>query len=50
MTGEVDAAIFSDEFMFKDESVATAGIKAYATGVRKLFDQVTRNRRPGSQA
>lgn len=40
VTGEVDARLFSDNFAFKDESVATTGIKAYATGVRKLFDQV----------
>lgn len=40
VTGEVDAQLFSDNFAFKDESVATTGIKAYATGVRKLFDQV----------
>jgi hypothetical protein len=40
VTGEVDARLFADNFVFKDESVATTGIKAYATGVRKLFDQV----------
>jgi hypothetical protein len=40
VTGEVDARLFADNFAFKDESVATTGIKAYATGVRKLFDQV----------
>ena len=40
VTGQVDARLFSDNFAFKDESVATTGIKAYATGVRKLFDQV----------
>lgn len=40
VTGDVDARIFADNFAFKDESVATTGIKAYATGVRKLFDQV----------
>lgn len=39
--GEVDPRLFSDSFAFKDESVATTGIKAYATGVRKLFDQAT---------
>jgi hypothetical protein len=41
VTGQVDAQLFSDTFAFKDESVATTGIKAYATGVRKLFDQVS---------
>jgi hypothetical protein len=40
VTGEVDVRLFADNFAFKDESVATTGIKAYATGVRKLFDQV----------
>lgn len=40
VTGEVDARLFADNFAFKDESVATSGIKSYATGVRKLFDQV----------
>lgn len=40
VTGEVDPRLFADNFAFKDESVATTGIKAYATGVRKLFDQV----------
>jgi hypothetical protein len=32
VTGEVDPRLFSDSFAFKDESVATTGIKAYATG------------------
>eukprot|EP00879_Flechtneria_rotunda_P013843 GHRR01014459.1.p1 GENE.GHRR01014459.1~~GHRR01014459.1.p1 ORF type:complete len:263 (+),score=71.81 GHRR01014459.1:577-1365(+) len=41
VTGKVDAMLFSDTFAFKDESVSTKGIKAYATGVRKLFDQAT---------
>lgn len=41
VTGQVDAQLFSDTFAFKDESVATTGIKAYATGVRKLFDQAS---------
>ena len=40
VTGAVDTAIFSDEFEFKDDSVSTKGIKSYALGVRKLFDQV----------
>jgi hypothetical protein len=34
VTGEVDPRLFSDSFAFKDESVATTGIKAYATGQR----------------
>lgn len=41
VTGEVDARLFSDAFAFRDESVATSGIRSYATGVRKLFDQAT---------
>eukprot|EP00882_Tetradesmus_deserticola_P004278 GHRQ01004518.1.p1 GENE.GHRQ01004518.1~~GHRQ01004518.1.p1 ORF type:complete len:264 (+),score=100.44 GHRQ01004518.1:267-1058(+) len=41
VTGQVDPRLFSDSFAFKDESVATTGIRAYATGVRKLFDQAT---------
>lgn len=32
VTGEVDPRLFSDNFAFKDESVATTGVKAYATG------------------
>jgi hypothetical protein len=40
VTGAVDSAIFSDCFEFKDDSVSTKGIKSYALGVRKLFDQV----------
>lgn len=32
VTGEVDPTLFSDNFAFKDESVATTGIRAYATG------------------
>ena len=40
VTGDVDPSLFSDAFAFQDESVATTGIKSYAYGVRKLFDQV----------
>lgn len=49
VTGEVDARLFSNSFAFKDESVATTGIKAYAVGVRKLFDQVRRRCSPHAQ-
>lgn len=41
VTGDVPPELFSDGFAFKDESVATNGIKSYALGVRKLFDQAT---------
>lgn len=41
VTGEVDPRLFADDFTFKDESVATTGIRSYAVGVRKLFDQQT---------
>ena len=41
VTGNVPPSIFSNSFEFADNSVATAGIKSYAVGVRKLFDQAT---------
>uniref|UniRef100_A0A7R9VWZ2 Uncharacterized protein n=1 Tax=Chlamydomonas euryale TaxID=1486919 RepID=A0A7R9VWZ2_9CHLO len=41
VTGDVEPSLFSDEFAFKDDSVATLGIRNYALGVRKLFDQDT---------
>jgi len=41
VTGDVPVELFSDAFAFKDDSVATSGIKSYALGVRKLFDQAT---------
>ena len=41
VTGEVDPRLFAEDFTFKDDSVATSGIKSYAMGVRKLFDQAT---------
>eukprot|EP00798_Chlamydomonas_sp_ICE-L_P003320 gene3320-13350_t len=41
VTGRVVPTLFSDEFVFKDDSVATTGIKSYALGVRKLFCQET---------
>jgi hypothetical protein len=41
VTGDVPPELFSDGFVFKDDSVATSGIKSYALGVRKLFDQST---------
>jgi hypothetical protein len=40
VAGEVDPTLFSDDFKFKDDTVATTGIRSYALGVRKLFDQV----------
>jgi hypothetical protein len=36
---QVPVALFSDAFVFKDDSVATSGIRSYGLGVRKLFDQ-----------
>ena len=41
VTGVVDAAVFAEGFEFKDDSVATKGIRSYALGVRKLFDQAS---------
>ncbi|KAI8474507.1 MAG: hypothetical protein J3K34DRAFT_492699 [Monoraphidium minutum] len=41
VTGDVPPELFSDAFVFKDDSVATSGIRSYALGVRKLFDQET---------
>lgn len=41
VTGMVDPSLFANEFSFKDDSVATKGIKSYAEGVRKIFDQET---------
>jgi hypothetical protein len=41
VTGEVDPSLFSEKFKFVDDSVSTEGIKNYARGVRKLFDQAS---------
>ncbi|GAX74802.1 hypothetical protein CEUSTIGMA_g2249.t1 [Chlamydomonas eustigma] len=41
VTGMVDPSLFAKEFSFKDDSVATKGIRSYAEGVRKIFDQET---------
>jgi hypothetical protein len=41
VTGDLPPELFSDAFTFKDDSVATAGVRSYALGVRKLFDQAT---------
>ncbi|GBF88967.1 hypothetical protein Rsub_01466 [Raphidocelis subcapitata] len=41
VTGDVPPELFSDSFVFKDDSVATSGIRSYALGVRKLFDRST---------
>jgi Uncharacterized conserved protein (DUF2358) len=41
VTGAVDARLFSDNFVFRDESVSTSGLRAYALGVRRLFDQAS---------
>lgn len=39
VTGNVDPSYFSDDFEFEDPDVKVSGIKAYAEGVYKLFDQ-----------
>jgi hypothetical protein len=41
VTGNVDPSIFSESFSFKDPDVKLTGIKEYAFGVNKLFDQAT---------
>ncbi|KAG1677385.1 hypothetical protein FOA52_010765 [Chlamydomonas sp. UWO 241] len=41
VTGDIDPVLFSDSFVFKDDNVATVGVRSYALGVRKLFDQET---------
>jgi hypothetical protein len=41
VTGNVDAAFFSEEFVFEDPDVRLAGVRVYARGVNKLFDQAT---------
>jgi hypothetical protein len=38
---QVPPELFSESFAFRDESVATTGVRSYALGVRKLFDQET---------
>lgn len=39
VTGLVNPALFSDDFAFQDPDVKLKGIKSYAEGVFKLFDQ-----------
>ena len=48
VSGDVDPSMFSDAYTFRDESVSVAGVRPYALGVRKLFDQAssTQVRRP----
>lgn len=41
VTGNVDPSFFSDDFRFSDPDVKVKGIKSYAQGVNKLFDQKT---------
>jgi hypothetical protein len=39
VTGNVNPIYFSNEFRFQDPDVQLSGIRSYAEGVRKLFDQ-----------
>lgn len=39
VTGLVEPALFSENFSFQDPDVKLKGIRAYAEGVNKLFDQ-----------
>jgi hypothetical protein len=39
VTGKVNPIYFADEFRFQDPDVKLSGIRPYAEGVRKLFDQ-----------
>ena len=41
VTGNVNPCYFSEDFEFQDPDVQLKGIKEYALGVRKLFDQMT---------
>lgn len=41
VTGNVNPIYFSDDFEFQDPDVKLVGIKNYAKGVNKLFDQKT---------
>ena len=41
VTGNVNPCYFSEDFEFQDPDVQLKGIKEYALGVRKLFDQTT---------
>lgn len=39
VTGAVDPTLFSEDFSFKDPDVELKGIRPYAEGVNRLFDQ-----------
>lgn len=39
VTGQVQPALFSEDFVFKDPDVTLSGVRAYAAGVNRLFDQ-----------
>ena len=41
VTGRVNPRYFSDQFRFQDPDVKVTGIRAYAQGVRKIFNQPT---------
>lgn len=39
VTGNIDPSFFSDDFVFEDPDVKVKGVREYAIGVRKIFDQ-----------
>jgi hypothetical protein len=39
VTGRIRPELFSEEFVFKDPDVTLKGVRAYALGVHRLFDQ-----------
>ena len=39
VTGNIDPTFFSDDFVFEDPDVKVKGVREYALGVRKIFDQ-----------
>jgi hypothetical protein len=39
VTGNMDPSFFSEDFIFEDPDVKLEGVRAYAVGVNKLFDQ-----------
>ena len=41
VTGKVDPSFFSDDFVFEDPDIKVTGIKDYAYGTNKIFNQVT---------
>ena len=39
VTGNIDPSFFSNDFVFEDPDVKVKGVREYAMGVRKIFDQ-----------